>query len=54
MLYRAGVFLVLAILSAAIGFADVAAGVAGAARVLLIVFLVLAGVSMLLGPRLVA
>jgi uncharacterized membrane protein YtjA (UPF0391 family) len=54
MLYWAAVFFGLAIIAAAIGFAGVAAGVASVAKVLLVVFLVLAGVSMLLGRRFVA
>jgi uncharacterized membrane protein YtjA (UPF0391 family) len=50
MVERAAVFFALAILAAGLGFA----GVGAAAKVLLVVFLVLAGISLLRGRSLVA
>jgi uncharacterized membrane protein YtjA (UPF0391 family) len=50
----AGLFFVLAIIAALFGFAGIVAAVAGVARVLFVVFLMLTGISLLLGRRIVA
>jgi uncharacterized membrane protein YtjA (UPF0391 family) len=54
MLYWAAVFFVIAIGAAILGFGGLAAGAAGIAKTLFIVFLVLAGLSFLFGRRTVA
>jgi uncharacterized membrane protein YtjA (UPF0391 family) len=51
MLYWAAVFFVIAIGAAILGFGGLAAGAAGIAKTLFIVFLVLAGLSLLFGRR---
>jgi uncharacterized membrane protein YtjA (UPF0391 family) len=50
----AGLFFVLAIVAALFGFAGIVAAVAGVARVLFVVFLMLTGISLLLGRRIIA
>jgi uncharacterized membrane protein YtjA (UPF0391 family) len=54
MLRWAAVFFVIAIIAAVFGFAGISESAAGVAKVLFVVFLVLAGVSLLLGRRTVA
>jgi uncharacterized membrane protein YtjA (UPF0391 family) len=54
MLNWAAVFFLIAIVAAFFGFGNTAAGAAGFARVLFVVFLVLSGLSLLLGRRRVA
>ncbi|HXX69014.1 MAG TPA: DUF1328 family protein [Polyangiaceae bacterium] len=51
MLYWAAVFFVIAIAAAIFGFGGIAAGAAGVAKILFVVFLVLAGLSLLFGRR---
>jgi uncharacterized membrane protein YtjA (UPF0391 family) len=51
MLYWAAVFFVIAIAAAVLGFGGVAASAAGVAKVLFVIFLVLAGISLLMGRR---
>jgi uncharacterized membrane protein YtjA (UPF0391 family) len=51
MLFWAAIFFVLAVVAAAFGFAGIVASAAGIAKVLFVVFLVLAGISLLLGRR---
>lgn len=51
MLYWAAVFFVIAIAAAIFGFGGIAAGAAGIAKILFVVFLVLAGLSLLFGRR---
>ena len=51
MLYWAAVFFVIAIVAAVFGFGGIAASATGIAKVLFVVFLVLAGLSLLLGRR---
>jgi uncharacterized membrane protein YtjA (UPF0391 family) len=51
MLNWAAVFFLIAIVAALLGFGGVATGAAGIARLLFVVFLVLAGLSLLLGRR---
>jgi uncharacterized membrane protein YtjA (UPF0391 family) len=51
MLYWAAVFFVIAVAAAILGFGGIAAEAAGIAKVLFIVFLVLAGLSLLFGRR---
>jgi uncharacterized membrane protein YtjA (UPF0391 family) len=54
MLHWAAVFLLIAIVAAVVGFAGFAASAAGIAKLLFVGFLVLAGVSLLLGRRTIA
>jgi uncharacterized membrane protein YtjA (UPF0391 family) len=51
MLYWAAVFFVIALVAAVFGFGSIAASAAGIAKVLFVVFLVLAGISLLFGRR---
>ncbi len=51
MLYWAATFFVIAIVAAVFGFGGIALGAASAAKVLFVVFLVLAGLSLLFGRR---
>ena len=51
MLHWAAVFFVIAIIAAVFGFGGIASSAIGAAKVLFVVFLVLAGISLLLGRR---
>jgi uncharacterized membrane protein YtjA (UPF0391 family) len=53
MLYWAAIFFVIALVAAVFGFGAIAASAAGVAKVLFVVFLVLAGVSLLFGRRVV-
>jgi uncharacterized membrane protein YtjA (UPF0391 family) len=54
MLRYAAIFLVIAIIAAVFGFAGIVQSAAGIAKVLFVVFLVLAGLSLLFGRRVVA
>jgi uncharacterized membrane protein YtjA (UPF0391 family) len=54
MVRAAAVFLVVAVIAAVIGFAGISGAVAGVARALFVISLVLAGISLLLGRRIVA
>jgi uncharacterized membrane protein YtjA (UPF0391 family) len=51
MLRWAAIFFVIALVAAVFGFAGIADSAAGIAKVLFVVFLVLAGISLLLGRR---
>ena len=51
MLRWAAIFFVIALVAAVFGFAGIADASAGIAKVLFVVFLVLAGISLLLGRR---
>jgi uncharacterized membrane protein YtjA (UPF0391 family) len=51
MLYWAAVFFVIALLAAVFGFGGIAASAAGAAKILFVVFLILAVVSLIFGRR---
>ncbi|MDP9033769.1 MAG: DUF1328 domain-containing protein [Myxococcota bacterium] len=51
MLRWAAIFFVIAIVAAVFGFGGIAADAAGIGKVLFVVFLVLAGVSLLFGRR---
>jgi uncharacterized membrane protein YtjA (UPF0391 family) len=51
MLYWAAVFFVIALVAAVFGFGSIAASAAGIAKILFVVFLVLAGISLLFGRR---
>lgn len=51
MVHFAAGFLVAAIVSAVLGFTALASSVAGVARIFFVIFLVLAGVSLLFGRR---
>ncbi len=53
-LYWAAVFFVIAIVAAIFGFGGIAASATGIAKILFVVFLVLAGLSLLFGRRHVA
>lgn len=54
MLHWAAVFFLIAIVAAVFGFTGIAVGAAVAAKITFVVFLVLAGISLLLGRRFVA
>jgi uncharacterized membrane protein YtjA (UPF0391 family) len=54
MLYWAAVFFVIAIVTAVFGFTGIATGAAGVAKILFVLFLVLAGISLLVGRRVVS
>lgn len=54
MLNWAAVFFVIAIVAAIFGFGGIATGAAGIAKMFFVVFLVLAGLSLLFGRRRVA
>jgi uncharacterized membrane protein YtjA (UPF0391 family) len=54
MVRYAAVFFVIAILAAVLGFTGIVHGAAVAAKVVFVAFLVLAGISMLVGRRVVA
>jgi uncharacterized membrane protein YtjA (UPF0391 family) len=54
MLRWAAVFFLIAIVAAVFGFTGIAVGAAAAAKITFVVFLVLAGISLLLGRRFVA
>jgi uncharacterized membrane protein YtjA (UPF0391 family) len=51
MLHWTAVFFVVAIIAAVFGFGGIAASAAGMAKILFVVFLVLAGISLLFGRR---
>ncbi len=51
MLYWAAVFFVIALIAAVFGFGGIAASATGVAKILFLVFLVLAFVSLLFGKR---
>jgi uncharacterized membrane protein YtjA (UPF0391 family) len=51
MLYWAAVFFVISIIAAIFGFGGIAASAVGIAKLLFVVFLVLAGISLLMGRR---
>jgi uncharacterized membrane protein YtjA (UPF0391 family) len=51
MLYWAAVFFIIALVAAVFGFGGIAASAVGVAKVLFVVFLVLAGISLLMGRR---
>jgi uncharacterized membrane protein YtjA (UPF0391 family) len=51
MLYWAAVFFIIAIVAAIFGFGGLAASAVGLAKILFVVFLVLAGISLLMGRR---
>ena len=51
MLYWAAVFFIIALLAAVFGFGGIAASAAGAAKILFVVFLILAVISLIFGRR---
>jgi uncharacterized membrane protein YtjA (UPF0391 family) len=51
MLRWAAIFLVIALVAAVFGFGGIASDAAGIAKILFVVFLVLAGISLLFGRR---
>jgi uncharacterized membrane protein YtjA (UPF0391 family) len=51
MLYWAAVFFVIALVAAAFGFGGIAASAVGVAKILFVVFLVFAVISLLVGRR---
>ncbi len=51
MLYWAAIFFVIAVVAAIFGFGGIAADAEGIAKILFVVFLVLAGISLLFGRR---
>jgi uncharacterized membrane protein YtjA (UPF0391 family) len=53
MLHWAAIFFVIAIVAAIFGFGGIAASATGIAKILFVVFLVLAGLSLLFGRRVV-
>jgi uncharacterized membrane protein YtjA (UPF0391 family) len=51
MLYWAAVFFIIALIAAVFGFTGIAVSAAGAAKILFVIFLVLAAISVVLGRR---